>query len=291
MNLRLLDLNMMLGVLQGVVMELEDCNYDLLNDIAMTDQAEEAFAECDVAVLVGAMPRKEGMERKDLLRANAGIFKVQGAALNKVAKKTVKVLVVGNPANTNALILSHYAPSLPSTAFTALTRLDANRAHGLLGRKLGMPIHNAIIWGNHSNTQYPDVSHCEAAGRKVDVQKEIDETWYREHFVKAIQTRGAAVIAARKLSSALSAAKAIADHLTAWLNGTTMGEYCSMAVASQGDYGIPTGLFYSFPVTCKDGQWKVVTGLKMDEYSQKMMKRTADELIEERDEALQFLGA
>ncbi|PJF17775.1 Malate dehydrogenase, partial [Paramicrosporidium saccamoebae] len=221
------------------------------------------------------MPRREGMERKDLLRANAGIFKVQGAALNKVARKTVKVLVVGNPANTNALIVSHYAPSIPRESFSALTRLDQNRAQSL----------NVIIWGNHSNTQYPDISHATVRGQNVQVER----TWYEDKFLKTVQTRGAAVLSARKLSSALSAAKAIADHLYSWLNGTTDG-CCSMAVVSKGDYGIPEGLFYSMPVTCRDGQWSVVTGLQIDEYSRLMMDRTAKELIEERDEALEYLG-
>lgn len=239
------------------------------------------------------MPRKEGMERKDLLKANARIFKVQGMALAKGAKPSVRVLVVGNPANTNALIVSHYAaPTIVSSNFSALTRLDENRAVSLLARRLDLNpslVKNVVVWGNHSNTQYPDISHVTVGGKAVDGRDLVGREWYEQSFIKTVQTRGAAVIAARKLSSAASAAKAIADHLSSWFNGTPIGEHTSMAVISGGEYNIPPGLYYSFPVTCHNATWSIVNDLVIDEFSQQMMKKTADELVAERNEALEFL--
>lgn len=243
------------------------------------------------------MPRRQGMERKDLLHANAGIFKAQGEALNIYARPTVKVLVVGNPANTNALIASHFAPSIPKTSFTALTRLDETRAEAMLTTHLGRPIgsvRNVIIWGNHSNTQFPDISHIQIDGQDVDGRDLVkDPQWYRETFIPSIQSRGAAVIAARKLSSAMSAAKAIVDHLRSLIHGTAPGQYVSMAVIStNSQYGVPTGLFYSMPVQCEaGGHWSVVEGLDvgMDVFSKQMMETTAHELMVERDEAFSYI--
>jgi malate dehydrogenase len=289
-ELRLLDISAMMTVLNGVIMEIDDSAYPNLHLVMATSEAEDAFKDCDIAILVGAMPRREGMERKDLLRANAGIFQNQGATLNRVAKPTVKVLVVGNPANTNALIASHYAPSIPKTNFSALTRLDENRALSLLAQRLSISItkvKDVIIWGNHSNTQYPDISHIRLNGKEIDARESVDREWYESTFVRTIQTRGASVIAARKLSSAMSAAKAISDHLRTWLNGTA--DYHSMAVISSGEYGLPRDIFYSFPITVKEGQWKIVEGLQLDQYSRMMMEKTAAELVAERDEAFQFL--
>lgn len=273
-------------------MEIEDCAYTRLGRLLATDNAEEAFAECDVALLVGAMPRKEGMERKDLLRANASIFKEQGQALARVARPSVRVLVVGNPANTNAFIVSHYAPSVGRENFSALTRLDQNRASSLLARTLKLPveaIRNVIIFGNHSSTQFPDIAHARVEGSPVDARELVGKEWYERVFIRTIQTRGAAVIAARKLSSACSAAKAIADHLDSWLNGTPLGEYCSMAVRSNGEYGCPKGLFFSYPITCHNASWTIVPDLELDEFSKQMVQLTIDELVSERDEALEFL--
>lgn len=273
-------------------MEIEDCAYTRLGRLVATDSAEEAFAECDVALLVGAMPRKEGMERKDLLRANARIFKEQGQALARVAKPSVRVLVVGNPANTNALIVSHYAPGIGKENFSALTRLDQNRASGLLARTLKLPIEairNVIIFGNHSSTQFPDIAHARVEGTPVDARDLVGRSWYEHEFIRTVQTRGAAVIAARKLSSACSAAKAIADHLDSWLNGTPLGEYCSMAVCSDGEYGCPEGLFFSYPVTCHNASWTIVADLELDDFGKRMIQSTVNELVAERDEALEFL--
>lgn len=262
----------------------------------MTDDALEAFRECDYALLVGAMPRREGMERKDLLRANAHIFKVQGEALNQVARPSVKVLVVGNPANTNALIAARHAPRIPRHNFSALTRLDQSRAAAMLARHLHLPppdIKNVTIWGNHSNTQYPDISQISLRGQPVDGRSLLpDRRWYEDVFIRAIQTRGAAVIAARKLSSAMSAAKAMADHLVAWVRGTPPGEHISMAVCAPGDlYGIPEGLFFSFPVTCADGTWAIVRDLPLDDSSHHRLQITTAELCAERDDAISFLAS
>jgi len=266
----------------------------LVKKIVPTFDYDEAFKGADYAILVGAMPRKEGMERKDLLKANVGIFKGQGESIERVAKKTIKVLVVGNPANTNAFITAHYAPSIPKENFSALTRLDHNRAVGQVAKRLNVPVEsvkNVIIWGNHSNTQFPDVDHAvvkHGAQSKAVREAVGDNEWLNKDFVKLIQQRGAAVIAARKLSSAASAAKAITDHMRDWVLGTKEGEYVSMAVFS-GDYDIPQGVIYSYPVTCKHGKYEIVKGLKIDEFARQLMTTTYKELEEEAKIASEFL--
>ncbi|XP_036402512.1 malate dehydrogenase 1Ab, NAD (soluble) [Megalops cyprinoides] len=293
----LLDIPPMLPVLEGVVMELQDCALPLLREVIPTDQEEVGFKDLDAAILVGSMPRKEGMERKDLLKANVAIFKSQGAALEKYAKKTVKVLVVGNPANTNCLIAAKSAPSIPKENFSCLTRLDHNRARSQVAMRVGVPadsVKNVIIWGNHSSTQYPDIHHA-----KVNVQgKEMaafdavkDDCWIKGDFISTVQQRGAAVIKARKLSSAMSAAKAICDHMRDIWFGTPEGEYISMGVYSNGNsYGVPDDLIYSFPVMIKDKSWKIVEGLEINDFSRGKMDATAAELVEERDTAVSFLS-
>jgi malate dehydrogenase len=294
--LHLLDIEMMMGVLEGVVMELHDCSFPLLKQIVATTKAEEAFNNCDAAILVGAVPRREGMERKDLLQKNAMIFKTQGEVLDRVAKKSVKVLVVGNPSNTNALITSHFAPSIPKSQFTCLTHLDLNRARGFVARRLGVnpkQVHNVIIWGNHSATQYPDVKHAvveKEDGTRVPVTELVnDDAWLHGEFVSSVQKRGAAVIQARKLSSALSAAKAIADHMHTWWFGTAEGEFTSMGIVSDGAYNTTPGIVYSFPVTIKDGVISVVKNLDIDDFSRQMMEKTNAELTEEKESAMSIL--
>ncbi|OAD62736.1 Malate dehydrogenase, cytoplasmic [Eufriesea mexicana] len=263
-NLHLLDIPVMMKVLDGVVMELEDLALPLLKAIVPTADPAVAFKDVAAAFLVGSMPRREGMERKDLLAANVEIFKVQGEALNKYARKDVKVLVVGNPANTNALICSHYAPSIPKQNFTAMTRLDQNRAQAAVASRLNVQVDkvkNVIIWGNHSSTQYPDTAHATVTleGSTKSVPTEINnEDWLNNIFVEIIQKRGAAVIAARKMSSAMSAAKAAGDHMRDWWVGTKPGEWISMGVLSDGSYGIPKDIVFSFPVTVENGQYKIV---------------------------------
>uniref|UniRef100_A0A8B9LQ43 Malate dehydrogenase n=1 Tax=Astyanax mexicanus TaxID=7994 RepID=A0A8B9LQ43_ASTMX len=293
----LLDIPPMLPVLEGVVMELQDCALPILKEVIPTDKEEVAFKDLDAAILVGSMPRKEGMERKDLLKANVAIFKSQGAALDKYAKKTVKVLVVGNPANTNCLVAAKSAPSIPKENFSCLTRLDHNRARSQVAMRCGIPadnVKNVIIWGNHSSTQYPDVHHCmvSVGGKDVaafDMVK--DDDWLKGDFISTVQQRGAAVIKARKLSSAMSAAKAICDHMRDIWNGTPEGEFISMGVYSTGNpYGVPEDLIYSFPVTIKDKSWKIVDGLAINDFSRAKMDATAAELVEERDTAVSFLG-
>eukprot|EP00126_Sphaerothecum_destruens_P015332 Sdes_comp9287_c0_seq1m772 len=299
--LHLLDIPPMIGVLQGLVMELEDCALPLLKKVVCSADPMEAFKDVDCAILVGAMPRKEGMERKDLLKANASIFKVQGEAIDKVAKKTVKVLVVGNPANTNALICSANAPSIPKSNFSALTRLDHNRAISQIAIKLGVnanQVKKVFIWGNHSSTQYPDVSHAVIHGYGPD-KKDVplssliqDETYLHQEFVSTIQSRGAAVIKARKLSSAMSAAKAIVDHMRDWWCGTAPGEIVSMAIPSDGSYGIKEGIIYSYPVTISaTGVVKIVNGLSISDFSRKMMDETAKELFAERTDAFAVVSS
>jgi len=296
--LSLLDITPMMESLGGLVMELQDCSVPLLKEVIATDDATVAFKDCDFALLVGAMPRKEGMQRKDLLEANAKIFRVQGQALDSVAKKSVKVLVVGNPANTNALITAEFAPSIPKTQFTALTRLDHNRALFQVARKAGVPaqqVKNVIIWGNHSNTQYPDVQHAfivQADGTKVPAEAAInDAAWVQGEFITTVQNRGAAVIKARKLSSAVSAAKAISDHVHSWFLGTPEGEWTSMGVWSDGSYDIAPGLIYSFPVTIKDGVISIVKGLSINDFSRQKMVATQEELLGEREQALTITKA
>jgi len=294
-KLHLLDLNIeaVQTNLGGVKMELEDATYPLLKEVVTTGDATVAFTGADAVVMLGAFPRKDGMERKDLLEKNCGIFKEQGGLLNTVASKTVKVLVVGNPANTNCLIASTCAPDIPKENFSALTRLDHNRAIAQLAIKAGVPVEkisNSIIWGNHSSTQYPDWSHATIDGKKASEVIE-DRKWYEETFIPCIQKRGAAIIAARKLSSALSAAQAISDHLNNWFLGTPAGKYVSMAVDSTGNpYGVEPGLMYSFPVTCSGGKWSIVPGLSVDDFSRSKLKATEDELKEEKTIAFGILG-
>ncbi|XP_037621185.1 malate dehydrogenase, cytoplasmic-like isoform X1 [Sebastes umbrosus] len=293
----LLDIPPMLPVLDGVVMELQDCALPLLREVIPTDKVEVGFKDLDAAILVGSMPRKEGMERKDLLKANVAIFKTQGAALDKFAKKTVKVLVVGNPANTNCLIASKSAPSIPKENFSCLTRLDHNRASSQVAMRCGVSadkVKNVIIWGNHSSTQYPDVTHAKVnvQGNEMAAYDAVkDEAWLRGDFISTVQLRGAAVIKARKLSSAMSAAKAICDHMRDIWFGTKEGEFISMGVYAAGNsYGIPEDLIYSFPIQLKNKTWKMVDGLPINDFSRAKMDATAAELVEERDTALDFLS-
>jgi len=283
--LHLLDIAPMMGVLNGVVMEINDCALPLVSEVVATDDPNVGFKDIDAAFLVGAMPRKEGMERKDLLAANVKIFKVQGEALDKFAKKSVKVLVVGNPANTNALICSHYAPSIPKENFSAMTRLDQNRAAAQLAAKLNQPIsaiRKVTIWGNHSSTQFPDAS--QATSNKEAIS--LDQTWLETEFVPTVQKRGAAVIAARKLSSAMSAAKAASDHMKSWFSSTPEDDWVSMGVFSDGSYDTPVGVMFSFPITIKDGKWSIVQGLQLSDFAKEKLALTGKELCEEREEAM-----
>ena len=289
--LQLLEVTPALGALQGVKMELDDCAFPLLDGVVLTDDANVAFGDADVALLVGAMPRKDGMERKDLLSANGGIFKPQGQAIAKNAKKNVKVLVVGNPANTNALIALNNASGIDPRQFTAMTRLDHNRAVSQLSARVGRPvasIKKMTIWGNHSTTQYPDLSHCEVDGKPAKSLVN-DDKWIDETFIPTVAKRGAAVIKARGASSAASAANAAIDHVRSWSLGTPAGDWVSMAVPSDGSYGVPEGLVSSFPCVCKDGRYEIVQGLKIDDYSRAKIDASVAELIEERD-AVRALG-
>jgi malate dehydrogenase len=284
--LQMLEITPALGALEGVRMELDDCAFPLLAGIVGTDSAETAFGDADAAFLVGAMPRKDGMERGDLLSANGGIFKPQGQALAASAKKDVKVLVVGNPANTNALIAMNNAKGLDPRRFTAMTRLDHNRAVSQLSAKLGTPvtsIKKMTIWGNHSSTQYPDLFHCEVNGKNA-AQLVNDQAWLDGEFIPTVAKRGAAIIKARGLSSAASAANAAIDHMRSWALGTAEGDWVSMAVPSDGSYGVPEGLVSSFPCVCRDGEWSIVPGLEIDAYSRAKIDASVAELAEERDE-------
>jgi malate dehydrogenase len=290
-NLHLLEITPALQALQGVVMELNDCAFPTLNRVIATDSAQVAFRDCNAAMLVGARPRGPGMERKDLLMANAEIFSAQGKALDAVADRNVKVLVVGNPANTNALIARSNAKGLNPRNFTAMTRLDHNRALSQLAEKTGShvnAIRRMIIWGNHSSTQYPDVSHCTVDGKPA--KSLVDQKWIEETFIPVVQQRGAAIIKARGSSSAASAASAAIDHVRDWVQGTPAGDWVSMGVPSDGSYGIKEGLIYSYPVTCKNGEYEIVQGLSIDELSRKRMLATETELREERDGVKDLLG-
>ncbi len=290
-SLHLLEIPPAMDALAGTVMELRDCAYPLLHEIVTSDQADEAFQGVDIAMLVGARPRGPGMERKDLLEANAAIFSVQGKALNDKASRDVRVLVVGNPANTNALIASANAPSLDPRQFTAMTRLDHNRAKSQLADKTGTHVNDIermTIWGNHSATQYPDISHCTVKGTAAT--ELVDEDWTRDEFIPRVQQRGAEVIAARGASSAASAGAAAIDHVRTWMLGTAQGDWTSMAIPSAGNsYGVKEGVIYSFPVTCKDGQYTIVDGLSIDEFSQSRMDATEAELFAERDAIAELL--
>ncbi len=290
-NLHLLEITPALPALQGVVMELNDCAFPTLNRVVASDDATVAFRDCQIALLVGARPRGPGMERKDLLLANAQIFSAQGKALNEVADRKVRVLTVGNPANTNALIARANARDLNPRNFTAMTRLDHNRALWQLAEKTGAQpseIRRMTIWGNHSSTQYPDLRHAEVAGKPA--KSLVSQQWIEESFIPVVQQRGAAVIKARGASSAASAASAVIDHMRSWLNGTREGDWVSMAVPSDGSYGIPEGVVYSYPVTLAGGEYRIVPGLAVDEFSRKRMDATLAELREEREGIKALLG-
>ena len=290
-NLHLLEVTPALQALNGVVMELADCAFPGLNRVTATDDARVAFRDCHVALLVGARPRGPGMERKDLLLANAQIFSAQGKALNEAADRGVKVLVVGNPANTNALIARANAKDLDPRNFTAMTRLDHNRALSQLAEKTGTharDIRRMTVWGNHSSTQYPDLNHALVGGKPA--RSLVDAAWVEQTFIPVVQQRGAAIIKARGASSAASAASAAIDHVHTWVHGTQEGDWVSMAVPSDGSYGIPEGVIYSYPVTTKDGRYEIVQGLSIDEASRKRMDASLAELREEREGVKALLG-
>lgn len=281
--LQLLEITPALEALRGTAMEIEDCAFPLLQEIIQTDSAEVAFKDADYCLLVGARPRGPGMERKDLLEANAKIFSVQGKAINDHASRDVKVLVVGNPANTNALIAYHNAPDLKPEQFTAMTRLDHNRAMAQLADKTGRhstDVEGMIIWGNHSATQYPDIHHCRVAGQAAT--ELVDMSWVKDDFIPTVQQRGAAIIKARGLSSAASAGNAAIEHMRDWALGTD-GKTVSMGIPSDGSYGITEGLIYSFPVTCSKGGYQIVQGLDINDFSREHMQKSEAELNEERD--------
>ena len=289
--LQLLEVTPALGALGGVKMELDDCAFSPLVDVITTDDANVAFGDADIALLVGAMPRKDGMERSDLLSANGGIFKPQGAAISANAKKNIKVLVVGNPANTNSLIAMHNAPNTDPRQFTAMTRLDHNRAISQLAQRVNKPvtsIKKMTIWGNHSTTQYPDLFHCEVDGKNA-AQLVNDQSWIEETYIPTVAKRGAAVIKARGSSSAASAANAAIDHVRNWVLGTPAGDWVSMSVPSDGSYGVPEGLISSFPCTCTNGDYSIVQGLDIDAFSRARIDASVAELLEERD-AVKELG-
>ena len=289
--LQLLEVTPALGALSGVKMELDDCAFSPLVDVICTDDANLAFGDADIAMLVGAMPRKDGMERSDLLSANGGIFKPQGQAISANAKKNVKVLVVGNPANTNSLIAMHNAPNIDPRQFTAMTRLDHNRAVSQLAQKVGRPVTSVkkmTIWGNHSTTQYPDLFHAEVDGKNA-AQLINDQQWIEDTYIPTVAKRGAAVIKARGSSSAASAANAALEHIRSWVQGTPEGDWVSMAVPSDGSYGVPEGLISSFPCTCVNGEYKIVQGLDIDAFSRARIDASVAELGEERD-AVRQLG-
>jgi len=283
-NLNLLEIPAAAAAVQGVVMELNDCAFATLNKVTATHDAGVAFNDCHFALLVGARPRGPGMERKDLLLENAKIFSAQGKALDAVASRDVRVLVVGNPANTNSLIAQRNAPSLAPDRFTAMTRLDHNRGLAQLGERAAVAlaqVKQVIIWGNHSATQYPDLHHATVDGRSA--LSVVGESWFKEVFIPTVQQRGAAVIKARGTSSAASAASAAIDHIRDWVIGTRAGDWVSMGIPSDGSYGIPEGVIYSYPVTCEGGRYRIVPGLSINEFSREKMLATHRELCEERD--------
>lgn len=289
--LQLVEIPPAMSALRGVAMELEDCAFPLLQQISVHDNPEEGFKGVHYALLVGARPRGPGMERKDLLEANAAIFSVQGKALNDHANPDVRVLVVGNPANTNALIASRNAPDLSPSQFTAMTRLDHQRAKGILANRLGASVNDVkgvIIWGNHSATQYPDLHHAKVHGESV--LSLIDDGWYKNDYISLIQKRGAAIINARGASSAASAAQAAINHMRTWALGTD-DDWVSMAIPSDGSYGIATGIIYSFPVRCDYGRYEIVQGLELNDFSQQRMKDTEQELLEEMADVNHLLPA
>ena len=283
--LQLLEIPPAMKALEGVVMELNDCAFPLVAGIVASDDPNVAFKDADFALLVGSRPRGPGMERSDLLKANGAIFTVQGKALNDHASRKVKVLVVGNPANTNALIAMNNAPNIANERFTAMTRLDHNRAMAQLAIKTGTTVNDITkmtIWGNHSATQYPDLFHAEVSGT-IAADLVNDQAWIADTFIPTVQQRGAAIIEARGLSSAASAANAAIDHVHTWVTGTAEGDWVSMAIPSDGSYGVPEGLLSSFPVTTNDGEYSIVSGLEHDEFSQAKIDATVAELVSERD--------
>lgn len=284
-SLSLLEISPAMAALEGVAMELDDCAFPLLSGMNLSDEAGVAFDGAEVAILVGSRPRTKGMERQDLLEANGAIFTVQGQALNDNAADDLRVLVVGNPANTNCLIAMNNAPDVPDERFTAMTRLDHNRALTQAAGKLGVSVNDVsrmTIWGNHSATQYPDLFRCEVAGSSVAATID-DQTWLENDFIPTVQKRGAAIIEARGASSAASAANAAVDHVHDWMLGTPEGDWVSMGVPSDGSYGVPDGLISSFPVTCSRGAWSVVQDLEIDDFSQTRIDASVAELAEERD--------
>ncbi|MCB9990882.1 MAG: malate dehydrogenase [Rhodospirillales bacterium] len=290
--LHMLEITPALEALNGVVMELNDCAFPLLQGTVATDDVTIAFKDVDFALLVGARPRGPGMERKDLLEANGAIFAPQGKALNDHAKRDVKVLVVGNPANTNALIAQQNAPDLDPKCFTAMVRLDHNRAMSQLAEKTGAhttDVEKMIIWGNHSSTQYPDIHHATVKGGAALDQVDMD--WYENTFIPVVQQRGAAIIKARGASSAASAASAAIDHMRSWALGTADGEWVSMAVPSDGSYGIDPGVIFGYPVTCKNGSYEIVQGLEINDFSRARLDATEAELREERDGVAHLFAA
>ncbi len=283
--LQMLEITPALGALEGVTMELDDCAFPLLAGTVQTDDANVAFGDADYALLVGAMPRKDGMERADLLEANGGIFGPQGKAINDNASKDIKVLVVGNPANTNALIAQASAPDIDPGQFTAMTRLDHNRAMTQVAQKTGTTVNdvtNMTIWGNHSATQYPDLFHTKVNGQNA-AEMINDQAWLENDFLPTVQKRGAAIIKARGLSSAASAANAAIDHMNSWALGTPEGDWVSMAIPSDGSYGAPEGIITSFPCTCTDGEYSIVQGLNIDDFSRGKIDASNAELVAERD--------
>ncbi|KAL2477991.1 malate dehydrogenase [Forsythia ovata] len=294
--IHMLDIESAAGVLKGVKMELIDAAFPLLKGVVATADVVEACKGVDIAVMVGGFPRKEGMERKDVMSENISIYKAQASALEQYAAPDCKVLVVANPANTNALILKEFAPSIPEKNVTCLTRLDHNRALGQISERLNVhvsDVKNVIIWGNHSSTQYPDVNHATVnTGNALKPVRELvgDDHWLNADFITTVQQRGAAIIKARKRSSALSAASSACDHVRDWVLGTPKGTWVSMGVYSDGSYGIPPGIIYSFPVTCEKEEWSIVQGLNIDEFSREKMDATAKELVEEKSLAYSCLN-
>ncbi|WP_042365535.1 malate dehydrogenase [Streptacidiphilus neutrinimicus] len=290
-KLRLLEIPQGVKAAEGTAMELDDCAFPLLKGIDIFDDPNAAFAGANVGLLVGARPRTAGMERGDLLSANGGIFGPQGKAINDNAADDIRVLVVGNPANTNALIAQNHAPDVPADRFTAMTRLDHNRAIAQLAKKLGVGVDDVkrlTIWGNHSATQYPDIFHAEVAGKNA-AEAVADEKWLAEDFIPTVAKRGAAIIDARGASSAASAANAAIDHVFTWTNGTAEGDWTSAGVVSDGSYGVPEGIISSFPVTAKNGKFEIVQGLDINDFSRARIDASVRELIEERD-AVKELG-
>ncbi len=288
--LQLLEITPAMNALNGVAMELDDCAFNTLDSVVVTDQAEVGFRDIQYALLVGAKPRTADMERKDLLLGNAQIFSAQGKALNEVAARDARILVVGNPANTNALIARENAPDLDPRNFTAMTRLDHNRAKAQLATKTSAhvsDVNGMIIWGNHSATQYPDISHTTVRGEPAAAQ--VPDDWYRDDFIPTVQNRGTAIIKARGASSAASAASAAIDHVQNWALGTPDDDWVSMGVASDGSYGIKEGVVYSYPVTCNNGSYEIVQGLDIDEFSRSKMDATDQELREERANVTKLL--